>query len=173
MGLKQRSKQFLRGWLPQDANIPNNTLNLNGAGPAEAKFQFNRRFWMGLAFSYALFGLLVVVPFLLGYIDATIVGYGLTGIGWSLACMAVVYLLNRRPDLRKRVGYLVGGVWIGFAVFDLIALVLFPRQFLAAGSAAIILSLTAAPAVGGAIGYLVGKRKYPNGSGITGLEAQN
>jgi tetrahydromethanopterin S-methyltransferase subunit B len=161
MGLKQRSKKFFRGWLPKDANIPNSTLNINSADPAGAKFQFNRRFWLGLGISYGLFGLLVVVPFLLGYIDATIVGYGLTGIGWSLACMAIVYLLNRRPDLRKRMGYVVGGVWIGFAVFALFALVLFPRQFLAAGSWAILLLITVAPAAGGVVGYFAGKRKYP------------
>ncbi len=77
--------------------------------------------------------------------------------------MAVVYIINRRPELRKRIALFVGGIWLGFAAFDLFALVLFPRQFLAAGSWAIILSLTVPPTVGGVIGYFVGKRKYsPN-----------
>lgn len=157
MTVKRSLENRIRGWFPKEPNMPTK-LNVN---MEENRFRFNRRFWVSLAVSYSLFVLLVVVPFVLGYIDASIVGYGLTGIGWSLACMAVVYVINRRPELRKRAGYVAVGVWSGFAVFVLFALVLFPRQFLAAGSGAIILLITIAPATGGMIGYLAGKRKYP------------
>jgi hypothetical protein len=161
MNVKRSIQQLFRGWVPKEPSIPSNKLNINGEDQIAAKFQFNRRFWVGLAISYSLFVLLVVVPFLLGYIDASLVGYGLTGIGWSLACMAVVYAINRRPDLRKRAGYVAVGVWSGFAVFVLFALVLFPHQFLAAGSWTMLLLITIAPATGGVIGYFAGKRKYP------------
>jgi hypothetical protein len=150
----------LRGWFPQEPKLPTK-LNV-AASTDEKKSPFDKRFFVNLAISYSLFVLLVVVPFLLGYIDASIVGYGLTGIGWSLACIAVVYVINRRPDLRKRVGYVAGGVWSGFAVFVFFAIILFPHQFLATGSWAIILLITVAPATGGAIGYFAGKIKYPS-----------
>jgi hypothetical protein len=161
MNVKKSWKDQIRGWVPKEPNIPSSNLNINSANQTAAKPQFNRRFWVGLAISYSLFVLLVVVPFLLGYIDASIVGYGLTGIGWSLACIAVVYVINRRPDLRKRVSYVAGGVWSGFAVFVFFAIILFPHQFLATGSWAIILLITVAPATGGVVGYFAGKRKYP------------
>jgi hypothetical protein len=152
---KNRLQNRLRGWFPQELKVPNNRLNIEDQ--KVAKFQFNKRFWVSLAVSYSLFVLLAVVPFLLGYIDASIAGYGLTGIGWSLACMAIVYAINHRPELRKRAGYVAVGVWAGFAVFALFTLVLFPHQFLAAGSGAIILMITVAPATGGVIGYFAGK----------------
>jgi hypothetical protein len=156
MGIKANLRHFVLGWYPQGLKVPNNHLNIEDQ--KVAKFQFNKRFWVSLAISYSLFVLLVVVPFLLGYIDASIVGYGLTGIGWSLACMAIVYAINQRPELRKSAGYVAVGVWLGFAVFVLFALVLFPRQFLAAGSGAIVLLITVAPATGGVIGYFAGKK---------------
>lgn len=56
---------------------------------------------------------------------------------------------------------IVLGAWLGFAVFDLFALVLFPHQFLAAGSLSLILLITVVPATGGLISYIAGKRKYP------------
>jgi hypothetical protein len=158
MTLKNKLQSRIRGWFPQELKVPNNHLNINTENQKVAKFQFNKRFWVSLAVSYSLFVLLVVVPFLLGYIDASIVGYGLTGIGWSLACMAIVYTINLRPELRKRAGYVAVGVWSGFAVFALFALVLFPHQFLAAGSGAIILLITVAPPTGGVIGYFAGKK---------------
>ena len=164
----KRLGKRIRGWFPKEPSLPSKKININGEGQKAVKFQFNKRFWMGLAVSYSLFIILVVVPFLLGNIDSAIVGYGLTGIGWSLVCMVMVYILNRRPELRMRVAYVAGGVWLGFAVFVLFALLLFPHQFLEAGSWSIILLITVVPFAGGLIGYLVGKRKYP--TNINGVE---
>ncbi|MGD6806817.1 MAG: hypothetical protein ACQCN4_07640 [Candidatus Bathyarchaeia archaeon] len=129
---------------------------------AAKKFKFSKRFWIGLAVSYSLFVLLVVVPFLLGYIDSSILTNALIGLGWSLILLVLVALINKRPELRMQIGYVAAGVWLGFAVFVLFALVLFPHQFLEAGSWAIVLLITVAPATGGLIGYIAGKRKYSN-----------
>jgi hypothetical protein len=53
-------------------------------------------------------------------------------------------------------------LWIVSALGIIIsALVLFPHQFLAAGSLSLILLITVVPATGGLIGYIAGKRKYP------------
>ncbi len=159
MGLKSHLENRLRGWYPKEANLPANTFPANN----KTAFAFTRRFWISLAVSYLLFALLIVLPYLLGYIDSTILGYGLAGIADSLVLMMIVGLLNRAdPLFRKRLGYVAVGVWLGFAVFVLFALVLFPHQFLAAGSWAIILLITIAPTTGGIVGYVTGKRKYSN-----------
>ncbi len=162
MNLKKYFQNGIRGWLPKESNLPSYQLNVNSKELEGKKFQFNERFWISLAVSYCLFALLVVVPFLLGYIDSTIVSYGLTGIGWSLIAMVMVHLLNRRPELRMRIGYVVGGVWLGLAVGVVGGLMLFGHQIIAAiGSWGLfVLILIVLPLTGGLIGYLVQKRKF-------------
>jgi hypothetical protein len=128
-------------------------------------FEFNRRFWIGLAFSYFLFLLLVVVPFFLGYIDSTLLGYGLVGTIESLILIIMVRSLNRKDIFfRKRVGFVLIGVWLGFAVGFFGGTLLFGHQLIAAiGSLAFfVLVILALPIAGGLIGYLVGAKKYSN-----------
>lgn len=128
------------------------------------KFKFDTRFWIGLAISYSLFTLSVVVPFLLGYIDSTILSLGLTGLGWSLIAMVMVHILNRRPELRMRVAYIAGGAWIGLAVGVVGGMILFGHQIIAtAGSwGLLVLVLIVLPLSGGLIGYWMQKRKFSN-----------
>jgi uncharacterized membrane protein len=125
------------------------------------KFKFNNRFWAILVVSYSLFVLLVVLPFLLGYVDSTILSLGLTGLGWSLIAMVIVHILNRRPELRMRVAYVGGGAWLGLAVGFVGGMLLFGRQIIAAiGSLGLfVLVLIALPLVGGLIGFLVVQKK--------------
>ena len=162
MSILKSLEARIRGWFPKEPNLPSKKLNINIEGQKAVKFQFNKRFWIGLAISYSLFIILVVVPFLLGYIDSKIVVYGLTGIGWSLIAMIMVYLLNRRPELRMRVAYVVGGAWLGLAVGVVGGLILFGHQIIAAiGSwGFFVLIIIVLPLAGGLIGYWVQKRKF-------------
>jgi hypothetical protein len=157
--MKKRLATIIQGWLPKPA-LPNKNLSVKSEAPKTAGFQFNRRFWISLAVSYVLFVVLVVAPFLLGYLDSTLMVYGLVGIGWSAALMVMVHVLNGRPEVRKRIAYVVAGVWLGFAVGDLLGLVLFPQAFLAVGAWSFCLLITAAPTAGGLIGYWMQKRKF-------------
>jgi hypothetical protein len=162
MGLKQHTKKLFRGWLPKEPNLPSCKLNVNSKESEGKKFQFNERFWISLAVSYCLFALLVAAPFLLGYIDATILGYGLAGIMYSLSLMVMVYLLNRRPELRMRIAYVAVGTWLGLAVGVVGGLILFGHQIIAAiGSWGLfVLELIVLPLAGGLIGYWMQKRKF-------------
>ncbi|MFA7398767.1 MAG: hypothetical protein WC046_09820 [Candidatus Bathyarchaeia archaeon] len=125
------------------------------------KFVFDTRFCIGLAVSYSLFILLVVVPFLLGYIDNTLLGYGLAGIVYSLGLMVMVRILNDRPELRVRVAYVAVGTWLGLAVGIVGCLLLFGHQIIAAiGSLAhFVLVLIVLPLTGGLIGYWMQRKK--------------
>jgi len=159
MTLKKDLENCVRGWFPKEPTLPTNKISFNSEQKT-ARFQFSKRFWIGLAISYALFFLLVVAPFLLGYINSTILGYGVAGIVESLFLIVMVRLLNDKLELRKRLAYVVVGVWLGFAVSDLFGLVLFPRQFLAVGSWSFALILVVMPSLGGLIGYWIQKRKF-------------
>jgi hypothetical protein len=160
VGSKKNSKKVTMGWFPKEPTLPTKKINFNSEEQKAVRFQFNKRFWMGLAVSYALFFVLVVVPFLLGYINSTILGYGIAGIVESLFLIVMVRLLNDKQQLRKRLAYVVVGVWLGFAVSDLFGLVLFSRQFLAVGSWSFALLLVVMPSLGGLIGYWIQKRKF-------------
>jgi peptidoglycan/LPS O-acetylase OafA/YrhL len=154
---KKHFKKIL-GWLPKNPNQQNKlTFNVE-----EKKFQFNKHFYVSLAISYALFVLLVVVPFLLGYLDSTLLGYGLAGIAYSLCLMVMVYLLNRRPELRIRIAYVAVGAWLGLAVGVVGGMLLFGHQIIAAiGSLGLaLLMLIVLPVAGGLIGYCLQKRKF-------------
>ncbi|MGD6933648.1 MAG: hypothetical protein ACQCN5_05530 [Candidatus Bathyarchaeia archaeon] len=157
MNLKHRLQNLLRGWFPAEPTL---ATELNGIGE-EKKFQFDKRFYAGLAVSYALFVLLVVVPFLFGYIDSQILGYGLTGIAYSLCLMIMVYLLNRRPDLRPRIAYVAVGTWLGLAVGVVGCMLLFGHQIIAViGSWGLFaLMIIVLPTAGGLVGYWMQKRK--------------
>ncbi len=157
-GLEKR----IRGWVPNQPNIPNSKININTESPTVEKFQFNRRFWVGLAISYSLFVLLVMVPFLFGYIDSQIVSYSLVGIGYSLALMVMVRQLNDRPELRKRAAYVVAGAWLGLAVGVVGCMILYGHQIIAViGSLGLgVLMLAVLPSTGGLIGYWMQKRKF-------------
>ncbi len=98
MNVKKSIQQLFCGWVPKESTL---AAKLN-VSSEEKKFPFNRRFYVSLAISYSLFVLLVVVPFLLGYIDSQIVGYGLVGIVYSLALMVMVRLLNDPPRVKKK-----------------------------------------------------------------------
>ena len=171
MNVKRSIQQLFRGWIPKEPNIPSNKLNINSEDQKVAKFQFNRRFWAGLAISYSLFVLLVVVPFLFGYIDGQIVGYGLVGIVYSLALMVMVRLLNDRPELRKRVSYIVVGAWLGLAVGVVGGMILFGHQIIAViGSLGLaMLMLVVLPSAGGLIGYWMQKRQFNSTRGLEDL----
>ncbi len=168
MKAKQSLGSRIRGWFPKESNLLPAKLNVNAE---EKNFQFNKRFYAGLAVSYALFVVLVVVPFLLGYIDATMLGYGLAGIAYSLGLMVMVRLLNDHPELRKRAAYVVCGVWLGLAVGVVGGMLLFGHQLIAAiGSLGLaILMLAVLPSAGGFIGYWMQKRKF-NSATTEGLE---
>jgi hypothetical protein len=159
MTLKKDLENCVRGWFPKEPTLPTNKISFNSEQKT-ARFQFSKRFWIGLAVSYVLFFLLVVAPFLLGYINSTILGYGVAGIVESLLLIVMVRLLTGRPEFRKRISYVVVGVWLGFAVSDLFGLVLFPHQFLAVGSWSFVLLLVVLPSAGGLIGYWMQSRKF-------------
>ncbi len=164
MNLKKYFQNEIRGWLPKESNLPSNKVNVSAEGNM-TRFVFSKRFWISLAVSYSLFLLLVVLPFLLGYIDGTILGYGLAGIVWSLFLMVIVRLLNGADIvLRKRIGIVALGVWLGFAVGVVGGTLTFGHQIIAAiGSLAyFVLVIIALPFAGGLIGFLAGKRKYSN-----------
>jgi peptidoglycan/LPS O-acetylase OafA/YrhL len=165
MNIKRYLTNRVRGWFPTEPTLPT-SLSFS---VEENKFQFNRRFYVNLAISYVLFALLVVVPFLLGYIDSQVLGYGLAGIAYSFGLMAMVYLLNHRPDLRPRVAHVAVGVWLGLAVGVVGCMMLFGHQIIAViGSWGLfILMLIVLPMAGGLIGYWMQKRKF-TGSIIEG-----
>jgi hypothetical protein len=128
-------------------------------------FKFDRRFWTMLAISYVLFLLLVILPFLLGYINSTIVFYGIAGIIESLILMVIVWRLNRvGPLARKRIGYVVFGGWLGLLIGVVFGIILFGHQIIAAiGSwPQFFIVIVLSPLVGSLIGYLGGKGKYSN-----------
>jgi peptidoglycan/LPS O-acetylase OafA/YrhL len=156
--LRKRQEKVSKGWFPTEPTLPT-SLSFS---VEEKKFQFNRRFYVNLAVSYVLFALLVVVPFLLGYIDSQVLGYGLAGIAYSFGLMAMVYLLNRRPDLRPRVAHVAVGVWLGLAVGVVGCMMLFGHQIIAAiGSWGLfVLMLIVLPTLGGFIGFWLQKRKF-------------
>jgi hypothetical protein len=158
MNVKRSIQQLFRGWVPKESNL---AAKLN-VSSEEKKFPFNRRFYVSLAISYSLFVLLVVVPFLFGYIDSQIVGYGLVGIVYSLALMVMVRLLNDRPELRKRAVYVVVGAWLGLAVGVVGCMILLGHQIIAViGSLGLgVLMLAVLPSLGGLIGYWMQKRKF-------------
>jgi hypothetical protein len=150
----------IRGWFPKEPNIPSNKQAINYQTQGKPQFEFNKRFWMSLALSYVAFLFLVVIPFLLGYISSTILGYGLAGIVDSLVLMVIVYQLNRvDPLFRKRLGYVVLGAWLGLAVGCVFGIVLFGHQIIAAaGDMGFVAAIFMPPVAGSFIGYLAGKR---------------
>ena len=158
MNLKNRLQNRLRGWFPTEPIL---ATELNGTGE-EKKFQFDKRFYANLSVSYILFALLIVVPFLLGYIDSQILGCGLTGIAYSFCLMLMVYLLNRRPDLRPRIAYVAVGTWLGLAVGVVGCMLLFGHQIIAViGSWGLFaLMIIILPTLGGLVGYWMQKRKF-------------
>ncbi len=164
MKRKQSLGSRIRGWFPTEPTIPTS----NSFNAEEKNFQFNSRFYVGLAISYSLFVLLVVVPFLLGYIDSKILGYGLTGIAYSFVLMLMVYLLNRRPDLRPKVAYVAVGTWLGLAVGVVGCMILFGHQIIAAiGSWGLfVLMLIVMPTLGGLVGFWMQKRKFTTAATI-------
>ncbi len=141
------------------------------------KFKFNKRFWISLALSYLLSTRAILLILKLGYIDSTILGYGLTGIVLTgltgivltgltgivdglIILIVIVRLLNRADMvLRKRIDYVVLGIGLGFAVGFFGVTLLFANQIIAAiGSLGfLVLAIIVLPLAGGLIGYLAGK----------------
>ena len=65
---RKNMKNRIRGWFPKEPNLPSNRLKINSEERKVVKIQFTKCFWISLALSYLLFLLLIVLPFLLGYI---------------------------------------------------------------------------------------------------------
>jgi hypothetical protein len=134
------------------------------------KFKFNKRFWISLALSYLLSTRAILLILKLGYIDSTILGYGLTGIVLTgltgivdglIILIVIVRLLNRADMvLRKRIDYVVLGIGLGFAVGFFGVTLLFANQIIAAiGSLGfLVLAIIVLPLTGGLIGYGAGKK---------------
>ncbi|MGD6811016.1 MAG: hypothetical protein ACQCN3_15085 [Candidatus Bathyarchaeia archaeon] len=164
MNSKKSLSNRIRGWIPAEPTMPTK-FDIN---TKDNKFQFDKRFYVSLAISYALFVLLVVVPFLFGYVDSKILGYGLTGIAYSFCLMIMVYLLNRRPDLRPRIAYVAVGTWLGLAVGVVGCMILFGHQIIAViGSWGLFaLMIIILPTAGGLIGYWMQKKKFTTGKPV-------